>query len=112
MALKKELATAFGVAALYHKIESITVEFGAKRLTVDVASFVSHEAREEGKTPIQFGRTLFEDGMQHEDGDFDDRGKPVLKMIENFTALGDDFSRANVYKHLSATPFWVDAENV
>ena len=111
MAIKKAIDTPHGVAALYHKIEVIIVEYAAKRVTVDIASFVSSEARAEGKTPIQYGRTLFENQEEH--STINTEGNKIITIPEktDFSDLGEDFSRTNIYKHLTErSPFWIDGE--
>jgi hypothetical protein len=53
MAIIKELDTKFGVQASYHRITAFNMSYSAKKIVLCVATYLSKEARQEQKDPIE-----------------------------------------------------------
>lgn len=68
MALHKAFPQPSGVDATYHRIITATADFENNRTTLNMQSYISAEARQDGKAPIS-GCSLTVDGMPNFQGD-------------------------------------------
>jgi len=53
MAIIKQLETKFGVNASYHRITAFNISYSQKKVVICVASYISKEAREALKDPVE-----------------------------------------------------------
>ena len=71
MALCKNLVTEYGITASYHKISKIDINWHTKQCEVQLDSYFSKEAREQGKLPILERRYFYVSTRPENEDNFD-----------------------------------------
>lgn len=92
MALIKQMGTDYGVSINYHKIGTINISYHTQKCNIEVLSFASKDARQEGRKPI--GMYTYQFNGDDFDFDPDSALLPALyekvKDAEEFTNATDD----------------------
>lgn len=95
MALCKQLTTEFGITANYHKISLININWHIKECEVQLDSYVSKEAREQGASPIITRRFFYLSSRPNIEDNFDfDMEQNIVAQLYAKIKLESDFTNA------------------